>query len=393
MVRWSCAAILILLLTGCASVPRQPLNPITLAVESVIKVADADTMLGRISAVDPNDPSKDGSEFQTLSIAGREDLIAGVSSSYQKKDCSSLPLAGDIWDEIERRARDTSIVIVNESHEQSRHRDFIGKLAQRLRPLGYSIYAAETLANSDDDNDQINEPGDRAYFRFYDGTYLSEPIFGRLGRLLKKNGFEFVAYEDNSPWPEPDKWPEDLLPLIHEREEGQTENLMAAIFRKRPKAKVIIHVGYSHAAEKALQMRDGREATWMAARLKAKTGVDPLTITQTTCIGGSDKTQLSKVPDRFEGAFDLAVDHPAAEYVRGRPTWRVDEGDIAVDIPDSLKPKSGWHLIEARVQGEPEDAVPMDRVAIRPAEDVALMLPPGKYTVRAVSFVTPPTKP
>ena len=44
----------------------------------------------------------------------------------------------------------------------------------------------------------------------------------------------------------------------------------------------------------------------------------------------------------------------------------------------------GWRVIEARPLGEPVASVPMDRVAIRPGEDIALMLPPGRYRLRVI---------
>lgn len=44
------------------------------------------------------------------------------------------------------------------------------------------------------------------------------------------------------------------------------------IFARAPQAKVLIHVGYSHAAEVVLP-NFGGSLEWMAARLKEKTGV------------------------------------------------------------------------------------------------------------------------
>ena len=49
-----------------------------------------------------------------------------------------------------------------------------------------------------------------------------------------------------------------------------------------------------------------------------------------------------------------------------------------------LVPVGAAHVIEARFVGEPEAAIPMDRVLVRNGEDVALTLPPGEYATRAV---------
>lgn len=123
--------------------------------------------------------------------------------------------------------------------------------------------------------------------------------------------------------------------------------------------------------------RGPRATTWWE--------IDPLTISQTTCHGGGSTTRLAALPaDEPPGTFDLVVDHPTARFVRGRPAWRIAAGDTPVSIPAQLRPTTGWRVIEARPDGEPPASVPMDRVAIRPGEDVALMLPPGRYRLRVI---------
>ena len=47
---------------------------------------------------------------------------------------------------------------------------------------------------------------------------------------------------------------------------------------------------------------------------------------------------------------------------------------------------SGWRIIEARPFDETVSSVPLDRVAIRPTDDVALMLPPGRYQLRLIDL-------
>lgn len=337
----------------------------------------------RLAEIDPDEPTADEGHSQTLSLFGREDLIAATSDDYQPNGCASGVPASDVLDEIESRARETSIVIVNESHERSRHRGFTAEVAHRLRPLGYDILALETLANPGRDTPAQHRPDfltqpELSYLSDDDGFYLSEAAFGRLGRQAKALGYRLLPYEfsEDDNLPDDASWSE----RIAVREEGQAANLLSLI-RARPDAKVLIHVGYSHAAE--VPRKDG--ARWMAARLREKTGVDALTISQTSCRGGGDGARLAALPaSEPAGTFDLVVDHPEAEFVRGRPVWRRAAGDRAVDIPRALHPAAGWRIIEARPPGEPVTSVPMDRVAIRPNENVALMLPPGRYVLRAI---------
>lgn len=216
---------------------------------------------------------------------------------------------------------------------------------------------------------------DFKYFEDEDGYYLGESAFGRLGRTAKRLGYTFVPYEAQTSEATAKMSQAEQIAF---REEEQASTL-AAWINMNPGAKLIVHVGYSHAAE--VPRPDG--SRWMAARLRFKTGIDPLTISQTTCRGGGPVRRLSALPAKEPaGTFDLIVDHSAPQFVRGRPAWRAAMGDMSTAIPAALRPVRGWRVVEARPDGEPTTSVPMDRVAIRPNEDVALMLPPGRYRLR-----------
>lgn len=342
-----------------------------------------------LAAIDPDQPVTPDIYHQTLSLFGREDLIADASFEYKATGCAPLAsgaASGTVLDEIARRAAQTSIVIINESHVRSRSRGFIAEVAERLRPLGYDTLAMETLLNPTPNMSArflppyIAHP-DLPYLEDGDGNYLSEAGFGRLGRRAKALGYRFVPYEYNI-YPDPAAaLPQDQRIAI--REEAQATNL-ASFLRAHPGVRLLVHVGYSHAGE-VTQSGDRR---WMAARLKQKTGIDPLTISQTTCSGGGTVTRLAALPgDKPAGTFDLVIDHPVERFVRGRAEWRSAGGDQLADIPRKLRPIKGWRVIEARPVGEPTSSVPIDRVAIRPGEDVALMLPPGRYALRAIDVV------
>lgn len=385
LVASSFAVFLCACVTGCSSMTGQQvtlLQPFEHASANSLapmlrnKVAD-------LAGTNPDNPVADDSWYQTLSLFGREDLIASLSADYQTTGCAPLQAVASVYEEIVRRARQTSIVIVNESHERSRGRGFAAEIARQLHPLGYDTLALETLLNPPVGTPEQYLPPfpahpDRPYLEDEDGSYLSEASFGRLGRRAKALGYRLLPYEDNTEL-DPSKH-ESSFQRVAVREEAQANNL-ALFIRKHRTAKLLIHVGYSHAAE----VRQPNGAKWMAARLKEKTGIDPLTISQTTCFGGSDKMRLSKLPnDEPAGTFDLIIDHPSERFTHGRPTWRKIAGDRIVAIPRTLRPTMGWRVIEARPLGEPATSVPLDRVAIRPGEDIALMLPPGRYHLRVI---------
>ena len=55
-------------------------------------------------------------------------------------------------------------------------------------------------------------------------------------------------------------------------------------------------------------------------------------------------------------------------------------------IPEALKAGNGRRLIQAFIEGEPVSAIPIDQLLLnQPDAPGVLMLPPGKYRVRAVN--------
>src|SRR5690606_1255875 len=67
---------------------------------------------------------------------------------------------------------------------------------------------------------------------------------------------------------------------------------------------------------------------------------------------------------RIGEATDLQVVHPAVTAVDRRPDWLRETGRQAVPIPPELLPASGRRLIQAFVEGEAEDAVPLDQALV-----------------------------
>lgn len=384
-----------LLLAGCATPsPQGGAEPDQVSLLEPFEYVTAPpqgSLLGfkfaALAEIDPSNPLADQNATQTLSLFGREDLIAGISDDYRATQCAAAS-ARDVFDEIEERAGKTSIVIINESHERSEHRGFTADVVRRLRSLGYNTLAMEALANPYPDTAEQYLPPymkrpSLPYLEDEDGYYLSEAAFGRIGRVAKKLKYQLIGYEAHDEEGEEELPQDEQIAL---REERQASSL-AAYLRDHPDAKLIVHVGYSHAAE----VPRASGARWMAARLKAKTGIDPLTVAQTICRHGGSSRRLAMLPDdQPPGSFDLIVDHPIARFEKKRPAWRLQVGDQLVAIPAKLYPSKGWRVIEARTTGESSNSVPMDRVAIRSGEDVALLLPPGQYALRIVDLPTTP---
>jgi hypothetical protein len=381
-------------LTACAIEPvqRAPVEFVGEPVFATITMDDPKAFLYNLTP-DPRLPVEFQKEFtdQTHSMLGREDRIADHHAEYRPIQCTadSSGIVGDqaIIEEIVRRAASTRVVIVNESHLVTRHRGFSAAVVTRLAREGFNIFAAETFSNPRDATAPVVEGAALTYPRDSDGFYLKEAAFGRLVRAAKRARYRLAEYEENSPKTEND--PTATSPRgIARREQGQAENLASILAKAGPEARMVIHVGYSHASEVPFADDAGEVHNWMAARLKALTGIDPFTISQTVCRGGGPLSRLGIPPTEHKDRFDIVVDHPLERFQDGRPVWRLTIGDRAVPIPIGLVPQEGYRIIEARKEGEPVEAVPMDRVAVYAGEKVQLMLPPGRYWLRSVSIKT-----
>ena len=203
-------------------------------------------------------------------------------------------------------------------------------------------------------------------------------------------GYSPIAYEQDA---EQQKRGE---PGIPGREQAQAENLAAAL-RANPGGKLFVYVGFSHVAEAPLEHGEG-DMEWMAARLRKLTGIDPLTIEQTSLAedssarGGreawalvaprlrrSSVLRLEGRPfalGRYANAVDLQIVHPPTRLRGGRPDWLAGLGRKPLSIPVALLPERGRRLVQAFLAEEPKDSVPLDQLLVeagRPAPK--LMLP------------------
>ena len=372
-------------LAACATV--QPTgSPVTLTLAGAPIPADRTdhAFLYRV----PSATDHESIVTQQWSMLGREDRAALTGFwEYRAKACiPAQPAVSGINDaiaEIVRQAADTRVVIVNESHTVTRHRDTVARLLSALRPLGFTVYAAETFSNSEDEVDPIDAHPELRWPAAKDGYYSREPAFGRTIGMARSLGYRLAAYEETES--QSAGRDADMTESIRARETAQAANLAQILAKMASEEKLIVHVGYSHASEVPLTNGDGSENLWMAARLKALTGIDPLTVSQTLCRSDGGLPFLAELPqDEPAGLVDVILSQPVARFERSRPVWRREAGDIEVDLPPELRNRAGPMIVEAFRAGDPFSAVPMDRIYLEPGEDIPLLLPPGDYTVRAI---------
>lgn len=299
---------------------------------------------------------------------------------------------------IVEAARASQIVILNEEHNSTQCRAFAWEVARALRPLGFSYLAIETL--SPDLQSSITA----GYPLRTIGYYTNDPFYADFVRQGMKDGYRLVEYEARHLG----NVGGDQIDGINAREAEQATNLIERVLKQDPSAKLFIYVGYSHATEDWGKSEDGRELGWLAARLKRMTGIDPLTIDQTTmseraipanenlAYRVADSKLWLKTPQVFRrksgGWFvsgpykdrvDMQVFHPRSIWREGRAQWqRMGGYRLDVDIPREWIPGDGRVLIQAFVDSETKDPLPMDQVIVSRAEPAkTLLLPTGKYRI------------
>lgn len=314
---------------------------------------------------------------QVEAMTGREDM----RPTARRTSPACTPLPGDPLEVIAREARKTSIVIINESHSEPRERHFVGEVLRVLRQQGFDIYAAETF---------VDGPLDDPAASGGDGWYSNEPIFGRTVSRARALGYRLVGYEQTEAQDSaraaaaPDESP------VNRREWAQTRNLLDRIFSRAPEAKVVIHVGGQHVEERRRPDGQSRDQ-WMAERLKVATGIDPLTVRQSTCTSPNSGYVVSHEVVGGEGTtagwstVDLQVGHPPFSFRNGRPAWRQEMGDQVVEMPRVFLAEAEPVMVEARAAAGDEvlATVPVDRVLVLPGENLPLLLPPGRYRLDA----------
>jgi hypothetical protein len=180
------------------------------------------------------------------------------------------------------------------------------------------------------------------------------------------------------------------------------------VLKKNPKARLFIYVGFSHILKAEREVGGGEKLQWMAGRLKAMSGIDPLTIDQVAMteppadtlpalllgqVFTGDTTRHEAVVlrheteprylvrDRQPNDADMQVYHRRETYVRGRPDWLGMQGyRMPREIPAELLPKTGRRLIKAMFESEGDDSIAVDQIVVTAAAaPPVLMLPPGRF--------------
>ena len=281
-------------------------------------------------------------------------------------------LISDAKQYIIKKSKENEIVIINEAHHYPRHRAFVRDLLVDLKACGYNKIGVETL-------NMYEGFSDKKFMTKEDGFYTKEPTFANLIRQAIKLGFKIFPYEapnaENS----------------EQREIGQANNINDFL-KKNPKGKTLIYCGYEHNLEGELEGWGGKA---MAGRLNDLTGVNPLTINQTSfndvVVKSVNQTTPFVLVDSSDNSYqyyinnDIFVFHPLD--TSSECAWKKNNSNTWLDI-DFIDEKSNYPIFVKVYYNQKEldgDAVPYDIVEIKSSKDQKkLLVPNSDYVIEVI---------
>ncbi|MCC7632786.1 hypothetical protein [Stenotrophomonas rhizophila] len=332
---------------------------------------------------------------QLLAIAGDESGAERLmAQAYPQKVVDMPPPPRAVMeravDAIAALARTRRVVILNESHADSRQRAFALALAARLRGLGYTHFGAETFTDGVAGSMRDGAP-DAAT-----GVYTADPVFADLVRYAQRIGYVLFPYEQRED--QALHAPADSGPSA--REWAQARNIVDLLVAD-PDARVFIFSGGSHLRETV----DARGREWMGAWLRRLGGLDPLTVDQNAGLphpAPARETPLYRslrplLPNyvaavRLNGGdyatrdgVDMVVFHPALASVTARPAWLYMCG-YRLPYVIALPAGDQRRLVRAVAADEPAGSTAVDQVLVAAGTaKVELMLPTGRYLIQSQS--------
>lgn len=285
---------------------------------------------------------------------------------------------------ILNRSKKEKIIIINEAHNNSRHRVFTTSLLKGLYKNGYRFLGIEALSDT-----LINQ---RKFPVLESGSmYIHESQYSNLIKEALDIGFTLFNYEYKYVKGKTGK----------DREKEQAENI-ARVMAQNPNSKFLIHCGYDHLNEGIPGIKEWEKA--MAGRVNDLTGINPFTIDQ---IPGSEKGDLkfnspyiqianSKKPvimvnsknKTYNGEInnnkaDCRIIHPVSIYNNGRADWLTLDGRRkSFPIPTNTISEYPVLVMAYRNNEFEHEGIPADIVEItNKNQTIDLVLDKGSYRI------------
>ncbi len=291
----------------------------------------------------------------------------------------------DARDFVLDKAKDRTVVMLNEAHHIPAHRAFALSLLAELYNQGFRYFAIEDLMSTSINQTKLVTDTTGAF-------YSREPMFGELLREGLKCGFTLLPFDTRESL---DGTGRDRYYVNRSRDSLMARNI-SNIFLKDPKAKVFVYTGYDHIFE-------GSQNGWkhMGEFLADFTGIDPLSISQSqhmehiepkleskefraiNNLGDINKPVVAVLADSvFHDQYvDISVISPRYIDPTDRPAYLKLNGTrkpYEVDIADTQE----GNLIQAFYDKGVGTGhrIPADQLIVRPKGNT-LFLFPGDYNL------------
>lgn len=310
-------------------------------------------------------PSDDNKLADVLRAMGREDLADGAGTP------PGLTCPRPWVEPVEMIAHSASgsrIVIIESDRHAPAQTAFVQALVTRLSGEGFSAFADDGLSLGPAG---IGHP---EVLLVSEGLVTRDPAQGRLMREVKQHGMQLV---DAGVWWSSARELADLTPAANltRRQSALAQQISQRAFARDPDARLIIHT------ERAA---DPAAAAAFKSAIADMTGHHPLLIALTSCAGGNAQPVFLPAYGEAEGEqADLVYAIPLPVRKGGRLTSGRSQDESLVQIPPAFLNADSPVLVEARRVGDPDLAVPEDRVMLLPGDDLPLLLPPGDYRIEA----------
>ena len=360
------AGLLQLIHLGAAPAQTAPQSPFQLAEKLVLSPKGNLDYVAPLRGLAANQQAFDSDSYRQA-LETYDSFVGKLTPVVPTRPAKPYALA-EVGPLLAAGARATSVVLINEAHNQPAHRAYCRQLLRQLAPLGYSFFAVEALYPTDT---KINE---QKFPLAASGYYVREPNMGKLLRAACAGGFQVVSHEITAAQ---EKEFANGVQRSNHRDSMQAVNLLA-VLRKNPNAKIVALVGYDHVLKKE---RDGVKR--LATYLRELGHLDPFTVDQTQAYRPTQgppvarplavvtlKGRLATIGER-QGCVDMEIVHPAETLVQGRPTWL---GAIASDqvVTARIPAPYAGHRCLAQLYDQQEyqqygdKAIPLDQYLTAP---------------------------
>jgi len=312
------------------------------------------------------EPTPNSKLADVLRAMGRNDLVDPEADADPPNGCPHQ------WVEpiemIARAAKTSRIVMIESERHAPAQTAFLEDLVTRLAADGFSTYADDGLTLG---------PGGAAHpdvLLVSEGLVTRDPALGRLIREVKRNRLTLI---DAGVWWASANELASLSPAaqLSRRQSALAVQINRRTFARDPSARVIIHTERASGPAAAESFK---------AQLVELTGHVPLMVALRDCL--PSYSEPAYMPSHGEGArlaADLAFAIPRPEVKEGRVTSGRRQGESVVAVPPAFRAKDQPVLVEARREGDPDLAVPDDRLLLFPGDRLPLILQPGEYRIEA----------